>query len=66
MIVLVTLTIGLIWWIVAWSFNVKSFDAFMVTLLMVVLAAAYTIAKPFLHQMLGRGAAPMDDKGGIY
>ena len=40
MIVLVTLTIGLIWWIVAWSFNVKSFDAFMVTLLMVVLAAA--------------------------
>ena len=66
MTVLVTLTIGLILWIVAWSFGVKSFDAFMVTVLMVVLAAAYTIAKPFLDQMLGRGNEPRDDKGGIY
>lgn len=66
MTVLVTLTIGLIWWIVAWAFNVKAFDAFMLTVLLVVSAAAYTIAKPFVDQRLGRTAAPMDDKGGIY
>jgi len=64
--VLVTLTIGLIWWITAWSFDIKPFDAFMLTVLMVVLAAAYTIAKPFIDQMLGRGAPPTDDRGGIY
>lgn len=66
MTVLVTLTIGLILWIVAWSFDIKAFDAFMVTVLMVVSAAAYTIAKPFIDQMLGRGVEPTDDKGGIY
>jgi hypothetical protein len=64
--VLVTLTIGLIWWLTAWSFDIKPFDAFMLTLLMVVLAAAYTIYKPFIDQLLGRESAPGDDKGGIY
>jgi cytochrome c oxidase assembly factor CtaG len=52
--VLVTFTVGLIWWVVAWSFDVKAFDAFMLTLLMVVIAAAYTIAKPFVNKLLGR------------
>lgn len=66
MTVLVTLTVGLIFWIVAWSFGIKAFDAFMVTVLMVVSAAAYTIAKPFIDQMLGRGATQTDDRGGIY
>jgi hypothetical protein len=59
--VLVTFTIGLIWWITAWAFGVKAFDAFMLTVLMAVLAAAYTIAKPFLDQMLGREAASADE-----
>jgi hypothetical protein len=53
-IVLVTLTVGLIWWIAAWSFGIKSFDAFMLTVLMVVSAATYTIAKPHLDRLLGR------------
>jgi uncharacterized membrane protein len=66
MTVLVTLTIGLILWIVAWSFDIKPFDAFMLTVLMVVLAAAYTIAKPFIDQLLGRQTTPTDDRGGIY
>ena len=66
MTVLVTLTIGLILWIVAWSFDIKAFDAFMVTVLMVVSAAAYTISKPFIDQLLGREPARVDDKGGIY
>jgi len=66
LIVLVTLTVGLILWIVAWSFDIKAFDAFMVTVLLVVLAAAYTMAKPFIDQLLGREAAPMDEKGGTF
>ena len=65
MTVLVTLTVGLVWWIVAWSFGIKAFDAFLVTVLMVVTAAAVVMMKPFLEQMLGRQAAP-EDKGGIY
>ena len=65
MTVLVTLTVGLVWWIVAWSFGIKAFDAFLVTVLMVVTAAAVVIMKPLLEQMLGRQAAP-EDKGGIY
>ena len=60
-----TLTVGLVWWIVAWSFGIKAFDAFLVTVLMVVTAAAVVMIKPFLEQMLGRQAAS-EDKGGIY
>ena len=65
MTVLVTLTVGLVWWIVAWSFGIKAFDAFLVTVFMVVIAAAVVMVKPFTQQMLGRKAAP-EDKGGIY
>ena len=65
MTVLVTLTVGLVWWIVAWAFGIKAFDAFLVTVLMVVTAAAVVMMRPFLDQMLGRDAAP-EDKGGIY
>jgi uncharacterized membrane protein len=65
-VVLVTFTIGLIWWIVAWAFDIKAFDAFMLTVLMVVLAAAYTITKPFLDQLLGRESASMEEKGGAF
>jgi hypothetical protein len=53
-IVYVTLVIGLVWWISAWAFGVKAFDAFLVTVAMVVGAAAYTIAKPFLDKVLRR------------
>jgi cytochrome c oxidase assembly factor CtaG len=62
-IVLVTLTVGLVWWICAWAFGVKAFDAFMLTALMVVMAAAYMIAKPHLDQLMGRQAATDDEKG---
>jgi uncharacterized membrane protein len=63
----VTLIIGLVWWIVAWAFGIKAFDAFLLTVAMVVTAAAYTLLKPFLNQLLGREAAPVEDKGaGIF
>jgi len=32
-------------------------------MLMVVVAAAYTLLRPFLDQLLGREAAPFEDKG---
>ena len=58
MSILVALTIGLVWWVSAWALGIKSFDAFMVTVLIVVLAAAWYVAKPFLQSFLGRGEQP--------
>ena len=63
MIVYVTLVIGLVWWIAAWAFGIKAFDAFLLTAAMVVGAAAYVITKPFLDRMLGREAAPVEEDG---
>jgi hypothetical protein len=36
---LLTTTAGLVLWIVLWSIGVKSFDAFLITMLMIVVAA---------------------------
>ena len=58
MAILVALTIGLVWWVSAWSLGIKSFDAFMVTALIVVLAAAWYVARPHLQAFLGRGGQP--------
>ncbi len=55
MAILVALTIGLVWWVTAWALGIKSFDAFMLTALIVVLAAAWYVAKPFFQSFLGRG-----------
>ena len=64
MAILVTLTVGLIWWVAAWSFGINSFDAFMLTLGMVVVAAATVMIKPFVEQLLGKDAAAAEDRGG--
>jgi hypothetical protein len=61
--VLVALTVGLVIWIVAWSFGIKAFDAFMVTVLLVVTAAAGKALSPFVKQLLGREAAPGTERG---
>jgi Mn2+/Fe2+ NRAMP family transporter len=53
--ILVALTVGLVWWVSAWSLGIKSFDAFIVTLLLVVGAAAWYVARPFLQSFLSRG-----------
>ena len=55
MAILVALTIGLVWWVAAWALGIKSFDAFMLTALIVVLAAAWYVAKPFVQSFLSRG-----------
>ena len=51
-IVLVTLTVGLVVWLVAWAFGIKAFDAFLFTALISFLAAAVQIVLPYVHRML--------------
>ena len=46
--VILTLIAGLVVWIVLWAIGVKSFDAFMITVLMVVIAATAHMVAPFL------------------
>ncbi len=57
MAVLVALTVGLVWWITAWAFGIKAFDAFLLTAALVVGAAAWQIVKPYLDRAR-RCAAP--------
>ena len=55
MIILVALTVGLVWWIAAWAFGIKPFDAFLLTAAMVVGAAA--IVPVAALRRPGRGVA---------
>lgn len=57
MATLVALTIGLVWWIVAWAFGIKAFDAFLLTVAIWLGTWAFVTVKPFVGQMLGRGPA---------
>ena len=63
MAVLVALTVGLVWWIAAWAFGIKAFDAFLLTAALVVGAAAWQITKPFVDQALGREVAEPEEQG---
>ena len=62
MAVLIALLVGLVWWITAWAFGIKAFDAFLLTAALVVGAAAFEIAKPFLDRMHGREAPEPDEQ----
>jgi hypothetical protein len=57
-IVLVALTVGLVFWIAGWAFGIKAFDAFLVTILLVVSAATIQIVSPFVKQLLRRDTSP--------
>ena len=46
--VLLTLIAGLVVWIVLWAIGAKSFDAFLITMLMMIIAAAAHIIWPTL------------------
>jgi len=63
MAVFVALVVGLVWWITAWAFGIKAFDAFLLTALLVVSAAAFQMTKPFLDQLLGREVAEPEEQG---
>ena len=45
MTVLVTLTVGLVLWITAWSFGIKALDAFLFVSIITVMAAGVQIAR---------------------
>ena len=49
---LVALTVGLVFWITAWSLGVKAFDAFMVTILITLVAATARVMMPFVNKIL--------------
>jgi hypothetical protein len=65
MIILVALTVGLVWWIVAWAFGMKSFDAFLLTAAMLVTAAAIVLLRPFVDRMRGREPGPPEEQSGF-
>jgi hypothetical protein len=58
MLSLVALTIGLVAWIVFWAIGVKPFDAFLITLLIFLPAAAWQIFGPGIKKMLGQSPPP--------
>ena len=58
-----TLTVGLVWWIAAWALGVKAFDAFLLTVFMVVAAATARIYAPYIRQMLGKETASAAQMG---
>jgi hypothetical protein len=61
--VLVALTVGLVFWIVAWALGTKAFDAFMVTIALVMVAVAARMVGPFVKQLLGRDNASPGEQG---
>jgi hypothetical protein len=58
MSVLVALTFGLVVWIVAWTFGIKAFDAFLFTALVTFTAAGARIAQPYVDRFLKGTPAP--------
>jgi hypothetical protein len=44
----VVTTVGLVIWIVMWALGIKAFDAFMITVLLVVVGATMRIIAPYL------------------
>jgi hypothetical protein len=51
--VLVCLTIGLAFWIVGFSLGWKPVDAFLVTILLVLIAYTVRVTKPFVDKLMG-------------
>jgi hypothetical protein len=53
--VLLTLIAGLVVWVVLWAIGAGGFDAFMITVLMLVIAAAAHLIVPHLPGRGGEG-----------
>jgi hypothetical protein len=60
--VLVALIVGLVFWITAWAFGMKAFDAILVTVFLVVSAQAAHMLTPFLKKLLGREQQPLPER----
>jgi hypothetical protein len=52
MTIYVSTVVGLVLWIVLWAFDVKAFDAFMLTIAIVVSATVVWMATPFVKNLL--------------
>ena len=63
MSVLVALTVGLVFWIAAWALGMKSFDAFLVTGAVVMVAVVGRFVGPFVRQLTGRETAAPSEQG---
>ena len=65
--VLLTLIAGLVVWIVLWAIGAKGFDAFLITVVILLVAAAARIVMPFLpgREPRPRGVAPSPEGAGI-
>jgi hypothetical protein len=51
--VLVSLTVGLVIWIVLWALgSTKPFDGFLIPVFLVVVAATVRIAQPYLEKLI--------------
>ena len=60
--VLVALVVGLVFWIAAWAFGMKAFDAFLVTMFLVISAAAARAIGPFIKKVLRREPPPVIER----
>jgi hypothetical protein len=58
--ILLTTMAGLVIWVVLWAIGVKSFDGFLVTLVLVLVAGTLHILLPFLP---GRRGSDEQDAG---
>ena len=52
MSVYVSLVVGLVIWIVAWTFGIKALDGFLITMALVLGATVERMARPFIHNLL--------------
>ena len=50
--VLVSLTVGLVIWIVLWAFNVKAIDSFLITIALVLGGVLVRLATPYVRELL--------------
>jgi hypothetical protein len=50
--VLVSFTFGLVIWIGLWAVGTKPFDAFLIPAFIVVVAATFRIAQPYVERLL--------------
>lgn len=58
MMTMVALTVGLVAWIILWAIGAKPFDGFLVTLAILLPAAAWQIFGPGIKKMLGQAPPP--------
>jgi hypothetical protein len=54
-IVFVSFTVGMVFWIVAWALGMKGFDAFLVTAFLTFSAAGVRLAQPHVERLLKGG-----------